>query len=71
VNQKEHTFNQRYGLQKTMDFPSIASLVLTVSGIITIIAVGWVKTGYRLRKSVIEKELSLRVHFVTVNQNGK
>ena len=55
MNQKEHTFNQRYGLQETMDFPSVASLVLTVSGIITIIVVGWVKTGEKLRKSVIEK----------------
>ena len=55
VNQKEHTFNQRSGLQETMDFPSAASLVLTVSGIITIIVVGWVKTGEKLRKSVIEK----------------
>jgi hypothetical protein len=71
VNQKEHTFNQRYGLQNNMDFPSVANLVLTVSGIITIIVVGWVKTGEKLRKSVIEKELSLRVRFATVNQNGR
>ena len=71
VNQKEHTFNQRYGLQDTMDFPSIASLVLTVSGIITIIVVGWVKTGRRLPKSVIERYGRCELVSPMVKHHGK
>jgi hypothetical protein len=71
VNQKEHTFNQRYGLQETMDVPSIASLVLTVSGIIAMIVVGWVKTGKRLRKSVIERYGRCEFDSPMVKQHGK